>query len=53
MPSPVEEPGGVLWYSVLLTSCGELETLAASPSVMFITCIGLMRYPTSVPGGTL
>lgn len=39
MPSPVEEPGALLRYSVCRTSCDELETLAASPSVMFITRI--------------
>jgi hypothetical protein len=43
MPSPVKEPGAVLLYSVLLTSCDELETLAASPSVMFITRIGAIK----------
>jgi DNA-binding CsgD family transcriptional regulator len=36
----VKEPGAVLLDSVLLISCDELETLAASPSVMFVTRIG-------------
>jgi hypothetical protein len=43
MPSPVKEPGAVLLYSVLLTSYDELETLAAFPSVMFITRIGAIE----------
>jgi hypothetical protein len=39
----VKEPGAVLLYSVLLTSYDELETLAAFPSVMFITRIGAIE----------
>jgi hypothetical protein len=50
MPSPLKEPGAVLLYSVLLISCDELETLAASPSVMFVTRIGAIECSRSFSG---